>query len=406
MTSERQSVATEGETNSAMSSAFSLGEPINVQPPAVDDPAVEAEFFQVVDGVKKAKIDDVDPVVRRPRRPRPSVAKKKPEHPLSPVKHDNSMPQDEHQPEDESPEPTQCLFCNTLSDSVDSNASHMKQSHGMFIPERAYLVDLEGLLNWLHDRISLFHECLFCGLVRPTAHGIQTHMRDKGHCMIAFESEEQMIEVGQFYDFQSTYSDDEWESDDDAASEPDGGIKLDANEDVHMADGDGWETDGSESVAQNRVSSETSKLGLFLVPGKQSVYQDEDGLHLPSGRTAGHRSLARYFRQNLHHYATPGERLNRLAITNGSSADASNGHNNGNVIKRAPRGRPENAITRADGGLGMLGVSGTKKKEAKSKELADRKRAQQQQNRYQWGNERRANHQAHYRVSRIFLSLC
>ena len=85
----------------------------------------------------------------------------------------------------------------------------MNKFHGMFIPEQQYLVDLEGLIRYLYSKIVENHECLYCHKLKNSMSSIQTHMRDTGHCMIAFETEEEMVEVGQFYDFSSTYSDDE-----------------------------------------------------------------------------------------------------------------------------------------------------------------------------------------------------
>jgi len=45
--------------------------------------------------------------------------------------------------------PHSCLFCHDSFDGIEYNVTHMSRKHGFFIPELAYLVDLEGLLAYL-----------------------------------------------------------------------------------------------------------------------------------------------------------------------------------------------------------------------------------------------------------------
>jgi pre-60S factor REI1 len=146
--------------------------------------------------------------------------------------------------EEENFNPSQCLFCNAESTSMDSNLTHMSHAHSFFIPDTAYLIDMESLLSYLFAIVSVFHECLFCGSLRSTKVGVQDHMRGKGHCKLDFEDDEH--ELKQFYDFSGDVDD-----------------------------------DGEELEEE-----------VTLVP-------DEDELRLPSGKTLGHRSRARYFRRNI-----------------------------------------------------------------------------------------------------------
>lgn len=71
------------ETESVISSAISLGEPINQTPTETIDPEAEAEFSKVIDGIKEAKLDDQDAISRRPSRPHHSANEERSEHPLS-----------------------------------------------------------------------------------------------------------------------------------------------------------------------------------------------------------------------------------------------------------------------------------------------------------------------------------
>ncbi len=385
------SIGGDDETASMLSSAISLGKPIEIMPVITTDLATEAEFSHVVDGIAQATLMVEDPSA--------SVMGSGQGNPIGPPDSTPSTTSTELGASDYTLR-LKCLFCNLQSSSLDTNVTHMAGTHSMFIPERSYLIDLEGLIGYLYDRVTVLHECLYCGQLRPTTSGIQAHMRDKGHCMIAFETEEGMIEVGQFYDFRSTYSDDESEKEENKAAKA-GEVKLGATKNVRHATEcgddeafeDGWESDDCGSLGTSDADRAKPADGprRHTPLTQQSIYHDDYELHLPSGRTAGHRSLARYYRQNLHNYPTPAERESRLRAI----ADNAAGNYPGDVDS-ATRGRGQ-VVTRADGGLGMLGVSDAKKRVVRVVERKDVTKVQRAQSRYQAGNEKRANHQKHFR---------
>lgn len=324
-----------------------------------------------------------------------------------------------------------CLFCNYNSPTVALNAVHMERIHGMFIPEKNYLVDLDGLIRSLYERIYEYHECLFCKKLKPTVFGLQTHMRDKGHCKIPFETEDEQLEIGEFYNFTSTYSDvDDEESDAEEAANVSGGAKLGAKRAANAkenGDADGWETDSSESSLDS--------ADLTAVPLDQRIHQYEkldrhphhssqdprphhsrDGwhshahkhnhaafysdyeLHLPSGRAVGHRSLAKYYRQNLHDHPTPAARQEQYAIEAARGSD-SDEESDRRVFRRNDGERGRALVSRANGGLGMVGVSDQKKKEVRATEKRARKAEDRERRHYQWGNNKQSNSQKHFRVS-------
>lgn len=434
------------ETASVMSSTISLGDPINTAPaedipnPPTEsiDPEAEAEFTKVVNEIKETSITESEPVSRRPSRPHHSSNEQRTEHPLSPQKDLDSATSSTTKAA--SPASTallnRCLFCNYDSPNLKLSVMHMSKYHGMFIPEQHYLVDLEGLVTWLHGKIFELHECLYCHKLKGSAEGIQTHMRDKGHCMIAFESEEDMIEVGQYYDFRSTYSDQEDSDEDmeDISEETQGGVKVnprkvlktvisDADGDQEMEEGaenaEGWETDSSassldsadltavpiedhqdayERLPMHRHHTHNDPRPHRAIDGFHShahshhaAFHSDHELHLPSGRTAGHRSLSRYYRQNLHNYPTPSERVEQRLLEDAPSGSEQDQQ----MTERSARGRQ--VITRANGGEGMLGVTDAKKKEVEAVEKRDTKRAQRAQKQYQWGIDKRGNSQKHFR---------
>ncbi|KAH9996441.1 C2H2 type zinc-finger-domain-containing protein [Xylariaceae sp. FL0662B] len=424
------------EASSIMSSTFSLSEPLPAANEEVDSVA-EDEFNEVIEGFQKTNLKDRPSPVSRPSNPRPSAeAQHNRGHPVSANSSRSASSA-------ATPVPTislkSCLFCNYDSPTVPLNVTHMERIHSMFIPEKQYLVDLDGLIGALHQRIQEFHECLYCGKVKSTAKAVQTHMIDKGHCKIPYSSEEEQVEIGDYYDFRSTYSDSE-ESDDDSVDgdKQNGGVKLGARRsakavgedgDVVTEHDDGWETDSSTSSCRSedlkaipvdyhlhqydRLDKHPhhsshdprhhhQRDGWHSHAHKhRAIFYDDTEMHLPSGRAVGHRSLARYYRQNLHNHPSLEERAERLAIEAAvSSADTvevdSDENGDRQVDRRRTRTQNGAVVSRANGGSGMLGVSDPKKKEVHRAEQRARKQEHMAQGRNEWALNKQANHQKHY----------
>lgn len=415
--------AADDETSSVMSSTFSLGEPMATPREEIDSEA-EEEFNEVVEGLKKSNLKDVPPVTRRPSRPHLSAQ----DDQTSEATASSVTAADDEIPREKAVK--RCLFCNYDSPSAPLNAAHMERIHGMFIPEKTYLIDLEGLIYSLHEKIYEYHECLHCGKLKPTVFGLQTHMRDKGHCQIPFGTEVEQLEIGEFYDFTSTYSDVEDESESEDAlpgKKQSGGAKLgvrreaktvgDGEEEVD--DADGWETDSSESsldsadltaVPLDQREHQYEKLnqhphhthsdprphhnkdGWHSHAHKHAhaVFYSDYELHLPSGRTAGHRSLNKYYRQNLHNHPSPAERQEQLALE--AAQDSDKEMEDQQVARQGERGRA--LASRANG---MLGVTTEKKKEVVAAEKRSRKFEDRARRKYEWGVNKQNNSQKHFR---------
>lgn len=412
---QRESAALRGEELSVNGSSVSKSESHASEP---RDPEAEAEFEKVVAGIKKTSIQESSPILRRPSAPSPDAVPKA-EHPMSPEKPITSAPL------------SRCFFCNYDSPTWKLSVIHMTKIHGLFIPEPNYLVDQEGLLGYLQAKILQNFECLWCHKLKGTADGIQTHMRDKGHCRIAFETEEEMIEVGQFYDFSSTYSDPENDDSDtemDGPKAKNGGVKLSNGT---GPDDDGWETDSSfSSLDSNELTSvpnddksrahgrlhlhrhhsqtdprphkNTDGFHSHAHHHNNAVFYDEHEMHLPSGRVAGHRSLKKYYRQNLHSYPTAAERMARAQrlIEEGSSADDEMEDADSNL----PATPPRTSALMKRGEAGMIGASSSQRREVRAQELRSRQKELRAQSRYQSKVEKQANSQKHFRV-RILLFL-
>ncbi|KAI1275540.1 C2H2 type zinc-finger-domain-containing protein [Xylaria sp. FL0933] len=419
------------DASSIMSSTFSLGDPIPAPSEEVDSDA-EVEFNEVVEGLQKTSLKERPSPVKRPSNPVPSVSTQdQAEHAVS------EQPSEATSTTESTPLVVtlkSCLFCNYESPTVPLNVLHMERIHGMFIPEKQYLVDLDGLITSLQQRIQEYHECLYCGKIKNTVSAVQTHMRDKGHCMIPFTTEEEQLMIGDFYDFRSTYSDEEESEDESVDDKLNGGAKLGAkrsskavgeNGDEIEAEDEGWETDSSasscdsedlQSIPVDHSFRQYERLekhphhsshdprhhhqkdGWHSHAHKhRAIFYDDTELHLPSGRAVGHRSLVKYYRQNLQHYPTPEERAEKLAIeAAGSSDNEESTAKNGQVTRRQDRGKYGAVITRANGGRGMTGVSEQKKKEVQRAVPRSVRQQQMRENRNTWLLNRRNNHQEHY----------
>jgi len=70
----------------------------------------------------------------------------------------------------------------------------MHASHGMFIPDQDKLMDMESFIGYLATEVREWHECLYCGATKYSTLSIQSHMRDKGHCLLNFDREPELLE--------------------------------------------------------------------------------------------------------------------------------------------------------------------------------------------------------------------
>ncbi|KAI0633386.1 C2H2 type zinc-finger-domain-containing protein [Trametes polyzona] len=206
--------------------------------------------------------------------------------------------------------PTQCLFCNTASSSLDENLTHMSVAHSFFIPDAEYLVDLVGLITYLGEKIAVGNTCIFCsgrGREFRTLEAVRKHMLDKGHCKIAYDTEEDRLEISDFYDFTASYPDAEERRARKAAREA--RRKAKAAEKGEKPEDEEWE-DLSEDeevpdsevdeVVEEEASDETDEEDEDDLDDNQITYGDSHyELVLPSGARIGHRSMRRYYAQSF-----------------------------------------------------------------------------------------------------------
>jgi pre-60S factor REI1 len=143
--------------------------------------------------------------------------------------------------------------------------SYMSLKYGFFLPDMEYMVDLEGMIEYLNEKVKLGNICLFCQKRFNDGRSTQHHMISKSHCKLTYEEGVDTEEYEEFYDFSSTYEDLEEE-----------------------------ELDENGEIIQNEASTHPTTGELIL----------------PDGKILGHRSFRRYYKQ---YYSLPDQREPVLA---------------------------------------------------------------------------------------------
>lgn len=189
--------------------------------------------------------------------------------------------------------PTQCLFDNSNFQDVHSNVEYMRRTFSFFIPNREYLKDLNGLIQYLGHKVYYNCQCLACHRVFRCADAAKMHMISKGHTRIGTHTEDLEAEIEDFYDFQDSYK--ELFALRNQPLEPD----FDASGD------DEWEDVGETKEDSSQVELSTLLKGFGLRKARITSMGD---LKLPDGRRLGHRDLAYVYKQRLGYQRKPFQR--------------------------------------------------------------------------------------------------
>jgi pre-60S factor REI1 len=317
--------------------------------------------------------------------------------------------------------PAHCLFCTRVSTSLEDNLTHMSGEHSFFIPDAEYLIDITGLIAYLGEKIAVGNVCIYCngkGREFRTLDAVRKHMVDKSHCKIAYDTENDMLEISDHYDFSSSYPDAEerqqrtkaerraekkraaeaaegWEdvdNDDDSGDdidevvdEPPSSSSEDEDEDEDKdgdedEDGDEESDSDSEDIPQSQITFGDSHLELVL----------------PSGNRIGHRSMRRYYAQSF--------------PTNANVPSGKAGEDGRSIVRRLLADK-HTALVPRKGGFGAFGA-GTQVVKARNRgeareagrhvrEFRDQKRKEDYKTRVAFVH----NHQKHYRDPLLQVSL-
>jgi pre-60S factor REI1 len=151
-------------------------------------------------------------------------------------------------------------------DTCEQNVAYMHKQYGLFIPDREYLIDLDGLIDYLNAKVKLGHVCLYCQKYFSSASACQRHMISKSHCKLLYDERVDGVEYEDFYDFSPSYR-----QLDNQAAQVGSSIEVEGTEDMSV-----------DAYHLHPVAPKVSSIGELV---------------LLDGRTVGHRDLRRYYRQ-------------------------------------------------------------------------------------------------------------
>jgi pre-60S factor REI1 len=197
--------------------------------------------------------------------------------------------------------PAHCLFCSEVSSSLEANLTHMSSKHSFFVPDADYLVDLTGLLAYLREKVAVGNVCIYCNERSRefrTLDAVRKHMLDKGHCKIAYDTEDDRLEVSEYYDFTSSYPI--------ATLKNKSPAKAQRNEQSEDMDEEQWEDDSDadsdevDEMAEQSASEEVSEAEWDFDDDNQVTFGNTQyELVLPNGARIGHRSMRRHYAQTF-----------------------------------------------------------------------------------------------------------
>jgi pre-60S factor REI1 len=188
---------------------------------------------------------------------------------------------------------TSCLFCPQVSLSLDDSLTHMSLAHSFFIPDAQFLIDIPGLILYLGEKIAVGNVCIYCnqkGREFRSIEAVRKHMVDKSHCKIAYDLEDDRLELTDYYDFTSSYQDVSPTNKTKSSNQPD---EDDAESWEDMDDDDDGEQ--VDEIIDEAEASSSEDLPENELSYGDTIYE----LVLPSGSRIGHRTLRRYYAQSF-----------------------------------------------------------------------------------------------------------
>jgi len=295
--------------------------------------------------------------------------------------------------------PTDCLFCAHVSSSIADNLLHMSGEHSFFIPDIEYLTDPTGLVTYLGEKIAVGNVCIYCngkGREFRTVDAVRKHMIDKSHCKIAYDTEPDMLEISDYYDFSSSYPDaeerrrrkEERRAKRAAAEAAEGWEDVDDDGQVDEVVDEPPSSSSSESSSECPDDDDDDNSDTDSLPEEENQITFGDShleLVLPSGNRIGHRSMRRYYAQS------------------GSGKPPEDPNSGRAIVRRLLADKKHSALVPRKGGFGAFGA-GTEVVKARNRgeareagrhvrEFRDQKRKEDYKTRVAFVH----NHQKHYR---------
>lgn len=129
------------------------------------------------------------------------------------------------------------IFDDKEFETTDECVQYMATTFGFFIPDVEFLVDRDGLLMYLSEKVKLGGYCLYCQKIYTPGKPCQNHMVSKSHCKLRYENGIDGEEFEDFYDFSASYEDMEDVEFDEDGNVVEGGMTISSTGEMVLADG-------------------------------------------------------------------------------------------------------------------------------------------------------------------------
>lgn len=212
----------------------------------------------------------------------------------TPINANEQVSENEEEDQEATPSPYQCLFCPQnfpcSNTGFSTNLSHMHTSHGLSIPHPTLVSDMQTLVSYLATEVYLWHECLYCGAIKPSTSSIQSHMRDKGHCRLNFDREPELLDFWEKRKLEGHGNGDD--DSDSAAVEQQGRLTNVSETEIRFASG---KIVGSRyAVLESKKASRKRRIAASTTsPTMLALPQDPEDAGLPPQLDRSHLSSGR-----------------------------------------------------------------------------------------------------------------
>lgn len=180
---------------------------------------------------------------------------------------------------------------------ADAALQYMQRKYGLFVPYAERLVDKEGLVRYLSQKVSIGYACIACDKGFSSITDVRKHMRDLGHCRLPADDDGFSDEFAEFYDWNTQSDQTAGETDDDDEGWEEVGAADDYNGELDgVASGQVVVINGGDDGGENGISSVEPPVGRLDAGPKDDDGEDACAL-VVGNKVIGHRSLVRYYRQ-------------------------------------------------------------------------------------------------------------
>jgi pre-60S factor REI1 len=192
---------------------------------------------------------------------------------------------------------------------MEENLAYMSSTYSLFIPDREYLKDQEGLLLYLGEKVKQDFTCLACNKIFGSMPACRSHMIDRGHTRIGTDSDTLLGEISPYYDFSESHKEIVTKlgvkpgrmlpvSEEETTAESGEDDKKDDDEEGEWEDCD---SDASGELLEVHECDDEDEFAAVLAKyGLERAEMLPSGdLRLPNGNVACHRSVAYVYRQKF-----------------------------------------------------------------------------------------------------------